>query len=145
MALDENPLHDVAPLASSSLSGSQIEFRLMEPHPMGLSCSRAHGYVIERHLLPRAPIPGSFFSTDWQIASASDAEAHAAAGDPPGWQGHHRLGGVLEKMALDENPLHNVAPLSSSSLSGGARATPRPAPVALPFLCWRTLVRIVRA
>jgi len=47
-------------------------------------------------------------------------------------------------MALDENPLHDVAPLSSSSLSGGARATLRPAPVALPVLCWRTLVRIVR-
>src|SRR5262249_22633605 len=107
MALDENALHDVAPLASSSLSGSQRratdpraggegdpsgirdslsphEFRLMKPHPLGFSCYRAHVYVIERHLLPGAPIPGSFFSTDWQIASASDAEAHAAAGDPPG-------------------------------------------------------------
>jgi len=41
-----------------------IEFRLMKPHPWGFSCYRAHVYVIERHLLPGALIPGSFFSTD---------------------------------------------------------------------------------
>jgi len=44
-------------------------------------------------------------------------------------------------MALDENPLHNVALLSSSSLRGGARATPASR---TRSRCPRTLVRIGR-
>src|SRR5262249_43129270 len=115
----------------------------MKPHPLGFSGYRAHVYVIERHLLPGAPIPGVSFLRIGRSRARRTLRRMVPRGTRRGGKAVIAWGSFGE-MALDESPLHDVAPLSSSSLSGGARGTPRPPPVALPLLLLRNPVPTLR-